>query len=484
MSNSAKSVRRQPSHREANDSSAESIGVNDAAFLTRGRRIGRDALLDAGTRLLRRATLAQLLGFASARGVARESDVTIGTVTHHFTSGAVDHDSTTTRAKAPLGAALAGRALELSRSITETTGIELLAEIERIRRGDRTVGLARMADIAARDLVGHIDDEHDESAEVAFYACCAAAPHDQDARTMLTSRYETTDALVRDFCDLTCDALGHHYVDGVDGTELARGIIALSDGLLIRSRFAPSDDLSHLFADLTVRLMLATTTPGSPALEHVRSLSELLDLPDGSHLDPHKRQAIVAATTATFHRSGWDGVTIPKVAREANVSGATIATHFGSQGGLAAIIWSQYLPSLQDEIEADRRRSFRNKVRLHLRRVAELSMSQPALTVALLRANLDYSLTHPAPSAQDPSDPRNIAPVHRPLMEALRLAQQKNTLRRNIAESDLQAYLFATLLTNRAMELGATRPEMTPDSIADNLDVTVVMGALKRRTHL
>lgn len=445
-----------------------------------GRRVGREAILDAAADLFAGVDLPTAIGgIVGVRAVAAAAGISPATVNHHFRAG-----------DGPRNERLAAAAMDHALLRASTSGARLIAEaslttIDALRQGDPEA-LARLATIAADDVlwfspdVGTTDTDR-EARMVATFLGAAAAPQSPQATRSLSVHYDDITKLYCELYQALLDATGRRLIAGLDLEAFSNVFTALADGFILRRRFQPDQAPAALFGDVVVRLFEALTSPAGSS-EDSNPADNLLPLPPGSGLDVHKRAAIVRAAIEVYRRDGWDGVTVSAVEAESDVSRRTIIANLGDRNGLAAAIWSQFLPGLKSGLAADAELPVHRRITRHLQRVVELTRAHHHLTGALVTGMLTHSIEHGPPSGTDPADPRLLVPL--PMLLAPVLLEDAEALRPGLADGEAEATRSSILLTITSLNLALSQPAASASEVTATVSNTVIAGMLRRRpTH-
>ncbi len=442
--------------------------------------MGRDAILDAAADLFADVDLATVVGgIVGVRAVATAAGVSPATVNHHFRAG-----------DGPRNERLAAAALDHSLLRSSTSGARLIAEallptVDALRRGD-PAALPRLAAIAADDVLwfspdGGTTDVDREGRMIATFLGAAAAPQSPQATRSLSTHYDDITTLYCELYQVLLDATGRRLIAGLDLDSFTTIFTALADGFILRRRFQPDHAPAALFGDVVVRLFEALTSPAD-STEDSDPADNLLPLPPGSGLDVHKRAAIVRAAVDVYRRDGWAGVTVSAVEAEADVSRRTILANLGDRNGLAAAIWSQFLPGLKAGLATDAALPLHRRTTRHVQRVVELTRAHHHLTGALVSGMLAHSVEHGPPTGTDPADPRLLVPL--PMLLAPVLRGDAEALRPGLADDQTQATRTSILLTITSLNLALSQPAMTASEVTATVANTVIAGMLRRRpTH-
>lgn len=442
-----------------------------------GRRVGREAILDAAADLFADLDLATTIGaVVGVRTVAAAVGVSPATVNHHFRAG-----------DAPRNERLAAAAVERALLRSSTSGAVLVAEaslntLDALRQGDPEA-LHRLAAIAASDVLWFSPDDGTpnvdrEARMVATFLAAAVAPQSPQATRSLRTHYGDLTKLYSELYQALLEATGRRLIAGLDVESFANVFTALADGFILRRRFEPERAPAALFGDVVVRLFEALTSPAGSS-EDSDPADNLLPLPPGSGLDVHKRAAIVRAAIEVYRHDGWDGVTIGAIEAGSDVSRRTIIANVGDRNGLAAAIWSQFLPDLQAGIDADADLPPHRRISRHLQRIVELTGAHRRLTGALLAGVHAYTIEHGPPTGTDPADPRTLVPIPRLLRPVI--LDCAGVLRPGLAGDEAQASDTAALLTNTTLNLAITRPGLAASEVTSRICDTMLAGMLQRR---
>ena len=445
---------------------------------TRTARPGRAALLDAAADLLATTTIEDAVGATvGVRGVAAAAGVTPSTVNHHFPGGGTARN--TRLCAAAIDHALMRRGVPVS----ERTAEAALAAADDLRAGDPDA-LARLARIAAEHLLGMAPDAEQrrdaESEAVATLVAAAVAPRSPDAVRSLRASYDQVTDTLAPMYEGLLETAGRRLTGGIDTTDLTCLIAALADGFRIRRRFEPERATAELFAEATIRLFESFSALKSEP-QDPDPADRLLLVPEGSGLDPHKREAVVDAAWRAYDRDGFPGLTVAGVATEAGVSRATVVANFRDAGGLAGAVWARFVPRLSSGVEADVAdgMALPAVVRRHVDRLASVARAHDQLTVALFQAMFAHAIGHGPPRPQDPADPRLLVPLPALLVPAM-LAHAEE-VRPPYAETAAAALDSAAMLTSQALQLCMTRPLLSPSEVAHRVCDTTLAGMLRRR---
>lgn len=436
------------------------------------------ALLDAAADLLADTDLVEAVGgTVGVRKVAAAAGVAPASVNHHFPAGG-----------GPRNTRLCAEALHhaLNRRgtpVSEQTAEAALTAAEELRAGDPDA-LARLARVAADHLIGLSPPDGptaDHEAEVvATLLAAAVAPRSPDAVRALRDSYAGATDLLEPMYDGLLEASGRRLVGGIDTTDLTNVIAALADGFMIRRRFDPDRMTAELFAETVLRIFETFSVlhdePHDPD-----PTDRLLALPPGSHLDPHKREAVVEAAWRVYDREGYEGLTLAAVTAEAGVSRATVVANFRDTGGLAAAVWARFLPRLTAGVQDDEAagRALAAIVRGHVARLTDVARAHHALTGSVVQAMIRRAVEVPTIRLDDPTDARVLVPL--PLVLAQVLGAHRDELRSGVADSPAEAFESAAMITSATLNLCITRPLLTPAEVAHRVADTTFGGMLRRR---
>lgn len=440
-----------------------------------GRRVGRQALLEAGAALLEHAQIGDVLRFAGIRAVAEAAGTTPGAVGHHFRASrpgaepapGASTDLTTgdgATGEVPRRAAkpdLAPSILHFAFAHTDLeetaeTARALAHELEALRKGD-TDALERIAYAAAGNLLAYGGEKRYEPGLVALHLLLAVAPHDDVAQAILQEHYAVVDALLAPVYVELCEASRRRFVQGMSAERFANVVTALADGLVGRMRFSPASDLADLFGEIVLHVFRSVTFDAGSAErggENVRDAIIPLDrqVPPGSHLDTAKREQIVVAALDIYDRLGWDGVTVASTAAVAAVGRATIAANFKDRNGLAAVIWARHnYDSLSQGVEDDSEiHPLDIVVSRHIVRLIEVIERDRPLAFAMYDGMVRATHEVGVPRYNNPQDPRAVAPL--PLLLVDLLHRHRSQLRPPIGSTRERRLTFASLLTHSVFE--------------------------------
>ena len=451
---------------------------NEPDARTRTARPGRAALLDAAADLLATADLESAIGgTVGVRGVATAVGVTPSTVNHHFPGGGGGRNARL------CAAAIDHALLRRGVPVSERTAEAALTAAEELRAGDAEA-LGRLARIAADHLIGITPDgDTPVDAEAEVVACllaAAVAPRSPEVTRSLQASYDQVTETLAPMYDGLLDAAGRRLIGGIDSTDLTCLIAALADGFRLRRRFEPERASAELFAEATIRLFESFSALNSEP-QDPDPTDRLLLVPPGSGLDPHKREAVVDAAWKVYDRDGYPGLTIAAVATEAGVSRATVVANFRDTGGLAAVVWARFVPSVAAGIDEDRAagRGLPVLVRRHIDRVASVARAHHALTGALMEAVFRLSVEQGPARRDDPADPRALVPL--PVFLVAPFVEHAAEFRTGYADTPAEAFDSAVMLTTQTVHLCISRPLLSPAEVAHRVCDTTLAGMLRRR---
>jgi hypothetical protein len=431
------------------------------------RRIGRDALVEAGANLLSAPKLADLLSFAGVRAVADQAAVRPGTITHHFPTVS----SANRRPNPVLAEAVARRAV--SRGLPETghTIDALPIELANLANGDASA-LRRLARAMADDLVAH-RDARGQSFLTAYFACVAVAPHDPDAARIVRDYYASVEQAFAGLFEALAEVLGRRFVGGVDAKIVGVALWALAEGYAVRHRADPDNVDPDVFADMTMRLFDSLTTDAANPQDPYGP--EDLFVP--RDLCPHHvRHVLVASARRLYDRLGrWDLVSEAEVATEACVGRAVVVTTFPEWSGLAAAVWSAHLAPLSEALGLDRKLPLDQVLERHTERLTAAARAHPQLAAAYLEGVVRVSMTRGEVDERDHTDPRATLPLHQLLVRVL--YDHHDELRPELMDSPASTLAFAALVTRHAIWLALSEPDLTTSRIAALLVSFALDGA-------
>lgn len=444
--------------------------------------MGREALLDAAADLLVAPTPADLVGgVIGVRRVAQAAGVAPATINHHFRpSGAGRNERLVVGA---LRHALARNDFETSRQIAAAAAEAL----EQLSAGDPDA-LRRLTLIAAGDILAwspdvSADDETDagrvrRSTNNAIQLGSIVAASNDEARAMMLEHYDRLTEIWATLYEAMLDATDRRLVGDLEVRDLTTLISALADGFILRRSFDPDNARPELFGEVVLRMFEALSSPRAAVEDHDPS-DGLVPLPSGSHLDAHKRTAMARAAATVYTTHGWEGLTVSAVVAESGVNRLTVLAHFGDRSGLAAAVWSRFVPTLTSALDREADLQPVRRVVRHLERLAGIVRSHRPLSAALLERMLTHSIERPRTPGPDPADPEQLvplAPVLQPTIEAA-----APSFRPGHADSVSLSLTTARHLTTTTMNLACVRPTMTDSEIAGYVADTTLAGMLQRR---
>ncbi|MGE3286945.1 MAG: TetR/AcrR family transcriptional regulator [Pseudonocardia sp.] len=209
-----------------------------------------------------------------------------------------------------------------------------------------------------------------------------------------------------------------------------------------------------------------TDQSGRPADARLRSARTKRD---------RTRAALLHAAQTSFGLHGWAGTRMESVAATAGVSPATAYNHFATKHVLIAHVVRPYVDTLVAHARQDvsEGRPVAHALADQVGALVSTMSRHRRLSGAFLAACQDYAArVHAPPRADDPLDPRVIAP----LSEAIRLlvdqGQRTGQLPPYPPAEDISA-MIATLLLLRGIEAPDEPPAETT-----RLMLTVLFGAL------
>lgn len=447
-----------------------------------GKRIGREALLDAAADLLISPSASDVAGgVVGVRRVAEAAGVAPATVNHHFrpTGGGRNERLVV----AAVRHALTRTDLETSHRVAASAA----DEVEALRAGDDDA-VRRLALVAASDILAWTPDTpvHDETPEGrtrrsnnnALYLATVMSTDNTEVREALVDFYADVTSIWSQIYQELLDVTQRRLIGGMTVSDFATILSALADGFLLRRSFDPASARADLFGEAAIRLFGAISSPRSATEDHDPS-DVLAPLPPGSQLDGHKRTAIAQAAATVYTSRGWDELTVSAVAARSGVSRRTVVAHFGDRSGLAAAVWSRFIPDLVTALEHDSTGTPLRSVIRHLERVAAIARSHRPLSIGLLEGMLQHSIHSTRSQASDPTDPEGLAPLGPILQPTIEAAA--TSFRPGHADSPSNARHTARHLTTITLGLACERPSMTDSGIASYVADTTLAGMLTRR---
>lgn len=435
-------------------------------------------LLDAAADLLAAIELDEAIGGAvGVRRVASVAGVAPASVNHHFPGGGGGPNRRL--CADALHHALNRRGVPVS----ERTAEAALTAADELRAGDPEA-LGRLARIAADHLIGVAPPDEpgvaQEAESVATLLAAAVAPRSPEATRSLRDSYAGVTEVLAPMYEGLLDASGRRLVGGIDTVDLTYVIAALADGFRLRRRFEAERMTAELFAETVLRIFESFSALHEEA-QDPDPTDRLLTLPDGSNLDPHKREAVVEAAWRVYDRHGFEGLTLAAVTAESGVSRATVVANFRDTGGLAAAVWARFLPGLHAGVREDEEqgRGLVATVRGHVARLTDVARRHHALTGTLVQAMIRRAVESPNVHAADPSDPRVLVPLPVVILPVLR--EHHAELRAGVADTGAEALESAMVITSATLNLCITRQLLTPAEVAHRVCETTFGGMLRRR---
>ena len=217
------------------------------------------------------------------------------------------------------------------------------------------------------------------------------------AATLSTSSPAVADAL-RDFFDTAGRGYAEAYSKILDFwryrvrkpfdiDHLTTAMMAMAQGLAIRRLVDPSLDPATYGEILALPLRALVIADGD-----LEAPAQVIEPPPGMATPAATRTRIIETVIALFERDRAEMPRLSELARASGCSEGTIRLHFGGVIGVIRAAWDEWTPEF-DEI------AIRERERLHepdpltvlyrvARRVAERAAQQPALTRALLMAEV------------------------------------------------------------------------------------------------
>lgn len=444
--------------------------------------MGREPLVEAAADLLVAPGVADLMGgVIGVRRVAEAARVAPATINHHFRSSGGGRNERLVIAG--LRHALARTDFETSRQVAAAAG-EALAML---RAGDPEA-LRRLVLVAADDVLAWSPDTEAEeetdagrirrSTNNALQLGAVAAASSTEARRMMLDHYARLTEIWSTLYGEMLDATDRRLIGDLQVRDLTTIISALADGFILRRSFDPDTARPELFGEATLRLFEALSSPRAAA-EDRDPADALMPLPSGSQLDGHKRIAMASAAGTVYKRKGWEGLTVSAVVAESGVSRRTVLSHFGDRSGLAAAVWSRFVPSLAASLERDHDLPPVRRIVRHLERLAGTVRSHRPLSAALLERMLSHSVGPLASRSSDPTDPEALVPLAPMLRSTIEAGAP--AFRPGHAGDASQALETARHLTTSTMSLACMRPTMTDSGVADYVADTTLAGMLIRR---
>ena len=450
--------------------------MNERSTRGTGRRVGRERVLAAAVDLLAGADLADLLSFLGTRAVAEAADVQPATVHHHFANRDDNPKSNARLAVAVLEAALDQGAEQRSpmrplRDVDDSGDVDELA-----------IWRSAMA-YRMREL---LDDHVGATAKL---AAAAAARNDAAPRAALRERYDRNIAAYGTSFDELATRFGRRFDtdSGVTAEMMATVVGALADGLVLRHQFAPDAVDLEVFSETVVRMFEAMTTPvgatvsvSDAVAERLLSRRDTLALPADSGMNQSKRNEIADAANRLYGRAGAAALTVTAVARESGVSRSTVIANFADRNGLAASVWSHFIPELERELTADRARGIpaAHVLERHLLRVVERTREHADLSALLLEGILATTARRGAPDYLAPDDPRTVVPL--PLLIVPVLLDESMRLRAGDDGASAAAHDLAATLTSLTMLRAISRPAESTSATVHHLLDMILEGILRR----
>ena len=338
-----------------------------------GRRVGVDALLEAGTDLLNEPRLADLLSFAGVRR-RRPCRRGCGYGDAPLPDGHGSPSSERGPRRGDHPPCPHPRTADPRGELAEA----LLEEVECLGRGD-VQALRRVARLVF-DHVRHVSAVKDQGSFTVYYTCLAAAPHDEIAGAAVVRPVRGVRTLFVSGYTLAAEVLGRRFVAPYDAKTVAVVLTALSDGFLARSRFEPHLTDSETFAEAAIRLFQAVTTDADGAGETMAP-EEMVRLPPGSSLERPERNLLITAAREIYgERHDWGSVTPAAVAERAGVPLPRVSAHIPDHGVLAAAVLGGFVPALRNAVERDRSLSLEQIVWRHAQRLIEFARAHAELT--------------------------------------------------------------------------------------------------------
>ncbi len=191
------------------------------------------------------------------------------------------------------------------------------------------------------------------------------------------------------------------------------------------------------------------------------------------------RAALIAAADSAFSRRSWPATRMEDIAEAAGVSAATAYNHFPTKHALIGTVFEPHVRSLG--VQADRDlaagRPVVEAITDQIQALARLSWYHRGLTAAFTAAALDYTIrVGRGADPDDHADPRNIAPINRPLLHLVERGQATGELRRHPPAVEITGMIINLLLV-RSLNRKDEPPEVTADLL-----LVMLLGALRPET--
>jgi AcrR family transcriptional regulator len=189
------------------------------------------------------------------------------------------------------------------------------------------------------------------------------------------------------------------------------------------------------------------------------------------------RRALLDAAEAMFSTKGWARTRMEDIAATAEVSPASAYNHFASKHTLIGWVYAPYVAAFVAEADRDLAtgRPLVDALSDQVRALTRMTFRNRGLSAALWFAINDYAGGRPGgpPDANDPDDPRVLAPINRTVEGLITAGQASGEFRGYPAAVDV-AGTMANMLLIRAVN----RPGEPPERTAELL-LSVMFGLLK-----
>lgn len=188
------------------------------------------------------------------------------------------------------------------------------------------------------------------------------------------------------------------------------------------------------------------------------------------------RAALLDAADTAFDSRGWSRTRVEDIATAAGVSAATAYNHFATKHVLIGYVYRPLVQPLVVQAERDLAagRPVTDALVDQLRAVARMTWRRRMLSGAFLAACQEYAAKVRAPArADDPLDPRALAPVAHAVRLIVAAGQASGELRAFPAADDI-----STMITNMLLLRGVEAPHEPPEVTAELLQ-TILFGALR-----
>jgi AcrR family transcriptional regulator len=402
------------------------------------RQEARARLVRAAWEAADEAGIEQVLGGASLRDVARRAGVAPSTITYHFTDAAD----------------LARAMVEWLVDSDDQVPLEPLGSVtgDPARGGVDTV---RSATELAWDLATSEEGRRFHRRLLRLVAATGSTRDGEVVRRAVEATFSgRLVPALQELYEQAARRLGLRWLEPFGAADVARVVVALTDGLTAQVLIDPGSVRPGLTTDAVVALLASVTAPG----DERRGLAELearidvaLGLDDGVSADPDRLRSIATAAAPLFVPDRGP-VTWTEVALTAGVPVREAVASFGTLQRAAAVSFHQHLAAVA--AAGRRRRDTDGRVALAdlLCEVVRSARSAPVPARALLGERLAVR----GVSEGGRSDLSALVPLDGLVAEAVRSVDGAS------AEAADLAAVMVDLVLSRALE----RPRDAPAAVA------------------